>query len=199
MDAGTWVALVAALIAAIVAVAVPWFTFRFAMRQDHVRWIREQRAELYVDMLSEAHAEQEWLKLETADPATQERARQFFIDKRLSPAERARLGARGAILGSRAVNGRFNVVGAAAFRLLMASRIKNNPDAIQMLIDVQLSGLIDQLHEAVRRELGADRVPLSGAPEAGTPADDPQTPSLDSLLASLDNMPRFDSDDEDEQ
>jgi hypothetical protein len=81
----------------------------------------------------------------------------------------------------------------------MVSRIKSNPDAIQMLIDVQLSGLIDQLHEAIRHELGADRVSLSGAPEAGTRADDPHMSSLEKLLAGLDNLPRFDSDDEDEQ
>jgi hypothetical protein len=101
MDAGTWVALVAAFLATVVAVAVPWFTFRLALRQDHVHWIREQRSELYVDMLAEAYAEQEWLKLETAAPATQEMGRQFFVDKRLPPAERSRLGVRGTILGSR--------------------------------------------------------------------------------------------------
>jgi hypothetical protein len=42
----------------------------------------------------------------------------------------------------------------------MNSRIENNPDAIQLLVDVRLGGLIDELREAIRRELGADRVPL---------------------------------------
>jgi len=37
MDPGTWVALFAALPATVVAVVVPWATFRFAMRQDQVR------------------------------------------------------------------------------------------------------------------------------------------------------------------
>jgi hypothetical protein len=94
MDAGTWVALAAALLATVVAVVVPWATFRFAMRQDQVRWVREQRSELYVDILVEAYAEQEWLKLETARESLQERARKSFTDKRLPPVERARLGAR---------------------------------------------------------------------------------------------------------
>jgi hypothetical protein len=168
MDAGTWVALVAALLATVVAVAVPWATFRFAMRQDQVRWVREQRSELYVDMLAEAYAEQEWLKLETAPAEIQERARKSFTDMRLAPVERARLGARGAILGSRPVNRLFNQVSGEAFRLLMSSRIENNRDAIQMLVDLRLGGLIDELREAIRRELGADRVPLD-APGATVP------------------------------
>ena len=196
MDAGTVVALIAALLATLVAVIVPWQAFRFAMRQDHVSWMREQRSALYVDMLAEAYAEQEWLKLETAPESIQERARQSFTDKRLPPAERARLGARRTIFGSQAVNRLFNQVGAAASNLLMASRIKNNPDAIQMLIDIRLSGLIDQLHEAIRDELGADRVPLNGAPDTGTPAGGPQMPGLTELLAALQDLPRFDSDDE---
>jgi hypothetical protein len=168
MDAGTWVALFAALLATVVAVVVPWATFRFAMRQDQVRWAREQRSELYADMLAEAYAEQEWLKLETASPEIQERAWKSFTDKRLAPVERARLGARGSILGSRPVNQLFNQVSGEAFRLLISSRIEKNPDAIQMLVDLRLGGLIDELREAIRRELGADRVPLD-APRLSSP------------------------------
>ena len=138
MDAGTWVALFAALLATVVAVVVPWATFRFAMRQDQVRWVREQRSELYADMLAEAYAEQEWLKFETAPAETQERARKSFTDMRLARAERARLGARGSILGSRPVNRLFNQVSGEALRLLMSSRIENDPDAIQMLVDLRL-------------------------------------------------------------
>jgi hypothetical protein len=172
MDAGTWVALFAALLATVVAVVVPWATFRFAMRQDQVRWVREQRAELYVDMLAEAYAEQEWLKLETASAGIQERARKTFTDKRLAPVERARLGARGSILGSRPVNRLFNEVSGETLRLLLTSRIENNPDAIQLLVDVRLGDLIDELREAIRRELGADRVPLD-APHATPPTGNP--------------------------
>jgi hypothetical protein len=168
MDPGTWVALFAALLATVVAVVVPWATFRFAMRQDQVRWVREQRSELYMDMLAEAHAEQEWLRLETAPAAIQERARKTFTDKRLPPVERARLGARGDIVGSRPVNQMFNRVGGEALRLLMSSRLEDDPDAIQMMVDVRLGGLIDDLRDAIRHELGADRVPLD-APGVGVP------------------------------
>jgi len=66
--------LIAALLATIIAVIVPVMTFRLALRQDQSRWIREQRADLYMDMLTEAYAEQEWLKLETAPESIQERA-----------------------------------------------------------------------------------------------------------------------------
>jgi hypothetical protein len=165
-----WAAIIAATIAAVIAVVVPWVTFRLAMQQDHVRWIREQRSELYVDMLAEVYAEQEWLQLETAPKSIQERARETFTDTRLPRAERARLGARGSIIGSRPVNRLFNQVSAEAFNLLLASRTRHDPDGIQMLVRVRLSGLIDELRETVRRELGADRVPLD-SPDATRPAD----------------------------
>ncbi len=43
MDAQTAVALVSALLATIIAVAVPVMTFRLALRQDAIRWLREGR------------------------------------------------------------------------------------------------------------------------------------------------------------
>jgi len=190
MDASTKVALLAALLAAVVAVAVPLMTFRFAMRQDHVRWVRDQRAELYVDMLAEAYAEQEWLKLETAPPETQEKARQTFTDTRMGRVERARLGARGAILGSRPVNQLFNQVSSEAFRLLLSSRIEGNPDAIQLLVDIRLGGRIDELREAIRRELGADRVSLDGAPV-------PEPAAGATPIPRLSDLPKWDDSEDD--
>jgi hypothetical protein len=59
MDSNT-VAIGSAIIASIVAVAVPWFTFRLALRQDQQRWLREQRSQLYVDLLTEAYAEERY-------------------------------------------------------------------------------------------------------------------------------------------
>ncbi|MFF3312989.1 hypothetical protein [Streptomyces sp. NPDC002952] len=43
--------LAAAVLAAVVAIAVPWLAFRYALRQEHARWLREQRSVLYADML----------------------------------------------------------------------------------------------------------------------------------------------------
>ncbi|WP_406274833.1 hypothetical protein OH779_40275 [Actinacidiphila glaucinigra] len=54
MEASNVVALVAAGLAAIVAVWVPWLAFRFALRQERLRWLHEQRAQLYTEMLTEA-------------------------------------------------------------------------------------------------------------------------------------------------
>lgn len=110
MDAQTAVALVSALLTTIIAVAVPVTTFRLALRQDAIRWLREQRAQLYVDLLAEAHAEQPYLEFAMADEQTREAARDLFTatDTRLSPSERARLGAGGAIFGTQTVNRLFN-------------------------------------------------------------------------------------------
>jgi hypothetical protein len=61
-----------AVIAAIIVLTVPWFTFRLALRQDDRRWLREQRTELYVDLLTEAYAEEQYLQYTTTDPETQQ-------------------------------------------------------------------------------------------------------------------------------
>ena len=48
-----------------VAIVVPWRTFRYALRRERRQWSREQRAQVYVDLLVEASveasAEQDWL------------------------------------------------------------------------------------------------------------------------------------------
>lgn len=66
-------ALVPALIAAIIAVVVPLVSFRLSLRQDHSRCLREQRAELYVDLLTESYAEQKWLEMDMADEEVRKR------------------------------------------------------------------------------------------------------------------------------
>lgn len=113
MHADTIVALIAVITAVITAVIVPWMTFRLALRQDQARWLREQRTQLYVDMLTEAYAEQKYIEWATADDETRERTREYFTsaDVRLPPLERARLGARGTIFASRTVNQLFNQIG----------------------------------------------------------------------------------------
>jgi hypothetical protein len=109
MDAATVVALVSTGVAAVIAVVVPGMTFRFALRQDAARWLREQRAQLYIDMLTEAQAEQKWIEHTLADKTVQERMMApYFTDTRLPPLERARLGARGAVYSSQTVNRLFN-------------------------------------------------------------------------------------------
>ena len=95
-----------------------------AKSQDgaRARWLREQRAQLYVDLLTEAYAEQQHFEYTTADDESRERMREYFVDLRLPPLERARLGARGTIFASRAVNQAFNRLGREGFWALLKSR-----------------------------------------------------------------------------
>jgi hypothetical protein len=167
MHADTVVALVSTVVAAIIAIVVPWMTFRFALRQGREQWIREQRSQLYVDMLTEAQAEQEWLQYVMADDKTQQMARDSgaYTDKRLPPLERARLGAKGTIFASQPVNRLFNQIGAEGFKVTLSGA---EPDAAQMMVRVQLGRIMDELQAEVRRELGTDRVPLDGGPPAGS-------------------------------
>lgn len=158
MDAAAAVAIGAAVLAAIVAVLVPWFTFRLALRQDHQRWLREQRTALYVDLLAEAHAEARYIMHATAEPEVRELAAELFkaIDTRLPPADRARLGARGSIFGSRAVNRLFNELQAAGSQATLAPGNGDGGLAVSFRVD----DLFDKLQDAVRHELGADRIGL---------------------------------------
>jgi hypothetical protein len=168
MDAATAVGMVSTVVAAVIAVTVPFMAFRLALRQDSARWLREQRAQLYVDLLAEAHAEQEYLKWAMADDQTRESARSPFqaTDTRLAPAERARLGARGTIFGSNTANGLFNQMMAEMGRATLGID-RLHPDASRMHARVRVGGLLDELEAAVRRELGADRIQLNAAPPAG--------------------------------
>jgi hypothetical protein len=128
VDTGTIVALVSSGLAAIIAVAVPWMTFRLTLRLDHTRWLREQRAQLYVDLLTEAYAEQQYFEYDMADDETRARMGRHFTDLRLPPLERARLGARA-------------------------------------------GSIVEELQAALRREIGADRLPLTPGESRPTPQD----------------------------
>lgn len=148
--------LAAALVTAAVAITVPWCAFRYALRQEHVRWLREQRAVLYADMLVEALAERNWCQYAMSDEATQAIAP--YENLRLPPLERARLGARGSSLGSREVNTCFNRVLATVGQIHMAHALAQlDRDAAQMRLRVEGGRAFDLLEAAVRRELDTDR------------------------------------------
>ncbi|HEY3090765.1 MAG TPA: hypothetical protein VGJ59_22165 [Jatrophihabitantaceae bacterium] len=157
MEAQTVVALVATGVAVISAVGVPVLTFRLALRQDQVRWLRERRADTYVDVLTEAHAEREWFRYETADDDVRERMRMYFTDLRLPPLERARLGSRGTIFASRGVNRLFN-----GFQGVLARESLTRPrhEADRSATLVQVADAFDELQDAIRHELGADNITL---------------------------------------
>lgn len=158
MDTDNVTVLTAAVLAAAVAIAVPWLAFRYALRQEHARWLREQRAVLYADLLVEVLAEQEWCQhAMTNEPA---RAIAPFEDMRLPRLERARLGARGTSLGSRSVNQLFNEAGATIGRIHMAHALAQvDEEAAQMQLRVEGGRAFDRLEAEIRRELDTDRTP----------------------------------------
>lgn len=115
MDPQTIVAIGSSVVAVIIAVGVPQISFRLALRQDRTRWLLEQRAQLYVDLLTEAYAEQQWIELDCASKDVREAMREHFTDLRLPPLDRARLGVRATMFASRTVNRLFNRLPAEAF------------------------------------------------------------------------------------
>jgi hypothetical protein len=153
--------LIPSLIAAIVSVTVPWVTFRLAVRQDRGRRLDERRAELYVDMLLEAHAERQWFEHEVAveearqqaDEEARERMRRHFVDLRLSPLERARLGARGTAFASAPVNRAFNRLQSV---MAWATLTSKRSEAERLTDRVHVAEAFAALETAIRRELGAD-------------------------------------------
>ena len=165
VDTGTAVALVSTGVAAIIAVTVPWMAFRLALRQDAVRWLREKRAELYVDLLTEAYAEQQYFEYDMADDETRERMGPHFTDLRLPPLERARLGARGTLFASRTANALFNRMQTEALRI---SLTPGRHEGHRIAGRVQIGGTHDELQAAVRREMGVDRLLLT--PDESDPA-----------------------------
>jgi hypothetical protein len=86
-----------------VAILVTWMTFQYALLREQRQWSREQRAQVYVDLLVEASAEQTWLEdvLSQADMRPEDRTP--FPDHRMDGRERRRLGARVNAYGSQEV------------------------------------------------------------------------------------------------
>jgi hypothetical protein len=171
MEAQTAVALGAAALAAIVAVAVPWMTFRLALRQDQLRWLREQRAQLYIELLTEAYAEKQDFHHQLLDDET--RARSRYTDLRLPPLERARLGARSTIYASKAITRLFNQLQHEAASASLAG-VRDHND--RLMARVHVDGAFDALQDAIRHELGADLITLEPRPAAPSAARQPVTP-----------------------
>jgi len=160
MDAQAVIAVVATGLAAIVAVVVPLVAFRLALRQDQVRWLRERRADTYVDMLTEAHAERQWFEYDTADDDTRARMSEYFTDLRLPALERARLASSGTIFASRDVNTLFNRMQGVFFEESMVRPPRHEGD--RAVTRVRVGRVFDELQTAIRGELGADDIMLAG-------------------------------------
>ncbi|MGW0993518.1 hypothetical protein ACWD5V_09445 [Streptomyces sp. NPDC002523] len=156
MESSDWIALSAAISAGVVAVWVPWLAFRFTLRQEQVRWLREVRAQLYVDLLTEAYAEQQWFEHELL--AARDGARSSFTDLRMAPLERARLGTRANIYGSRTVNRSFNAISQIGFWTVI--RPGDEHEAARMRARARMEDALSELQGAIRREIGTDRMGL---------------------------------------
>ena len=139
--------------------------YQLTLRQDAIRWLRERRAQLYVDLLTEAHAEQAYLAFITSSEQAREQMREVFAatDTRLPPLERARLGAQGSVFGSQQVTGLYDLFMAEAWPVsLYPGRFR--ADEARMRVLARTAGLLGELEVAVRRELGADRISLGTGP-----------------------------------
>lgn len=153
MDASEKIALVSLAITTIVAVVVPFLAFQFAVRQEKVRWLREQRAQYYVDLLAEAYAEKQHLEYELADEETREHMSANYVDLRLPQAERAKLGARGNVLGAAAVNRAFNRIQAIAFQ----STLSPHAGLVDPITRrMRLEGALEDLQAAIQKDLGTE-------------------------------------------
>lgn len=145
--------------------AAAWVGYGFGVRQDKEKWNREQRAALYVDLLVEGYAEQQWVLGELAhvemvlideeetDPRSSERTAEWVAtrdrllpDLRLPPMDRARLGARMAAYGSPAVTKAFNAIGRQ-----LAPFSTDHPQIRR----IRTQEAFDRLEAQIRRELGS--------------------------------------------
>lgn len=148
--------LVPSAIAVIVAIFVPWFTFRFALKQSRFDRLHDQRAQLYIDLLTEAHAEKEYFEYDIADDDTRKRMSAYRTDLRLPPMERARLGSRGTIFASRTVNGLFTKLQGLALMTTMVGRPKNEGE--RAVARLAVFDAFSALEAQVRKEMGADEI-----------------------------------------
>jgi hypothetical protein len=148
--------LVPSAIAVIIAVVVPWFTFRLALKQSRIDRLHDQRTQLYVDVLTEAHAEHEYFEYDIADDDTRKRMSAYRTDLRLPPMERARLGSRGTIFASRKVNGLFNKLQGVALMTTMVGRPKDEGE--RSVARLRVLDAFNALEAQVRKEMGADEI-----------------------------------------
>jgi hypothetical protein len=130
--------------------------YRLILRRDAIRWLRERRAQLYVDMLMQARAEQFYLSVVTSSDTAREQMREVFAetDTRLPPLERARLGARGSVFASPNVRGLYELLFAESWLVeLNPGRFRS--DEARMRVLARTAGILGDLEAAIRRDLDA--------------------------------------------
>lgn len=143
-----WLPVVGAMLVAVVAAVIG---FGLALQQDKRRWVREKRAELYIDMLSEAYAEVQWIN-ETTRPAD-DRFPASMPDTRMSPAERVRLGARATAYATPGVTKLFNEIGRGFMGYTFVPHEDGDAIAQRVITDRAFAALEDR----IKLELGNAR------------------------------------------
>jgi hypothetical protein len=112
-------------------------------------------------MLMQARAEQFYLSFITSSDTAREQMREVFAanDTRLPPLQRDRLGARGLAIGSHEVCGLYELLFAESWPVsLNPGRFRSDEARLRVL--GRTAGILGDLEAAVRRELGADQIPL---------------------------------------
>ena len=139
------------------------------LRRDAILWLRERRAQVYVEMLTQAYAERYYVTFATSSDSARELMRESFAatDTRLPPLERARLGASSSAFASHKVRGLYDLLMAEAWPVsVYPGRFRSDEARMQVL--ARTAGILGELEVAVRRELGADRIPPK-TPAGATP------------------------------
>ena len=116
----------------------------------------------------QAHAEQFYLGFVTSSDTAREQMREVFAetDTRLPPREAARLGANGSVFASPEVRGLYERLFAEAWPVeVNPERFRSDEARLKVL--GRTARILVDLEAAIRRELGADRIP----PKTGPPCD----------------------------
>jgi hypothetical protein len=131
--------------------------YRLTLRRDAIRWLRERRARLYVDLLMQARAQQFYLSFITSSDTAREQMREVFAetDTRLPTRDRARLGARGSVFASPEVRGLYELLFAEAWPVEVSpGRFRSDEARLKVL--GRTARILGELEAAICRELGTD-------------------------------------------
>jgi hypothetical protein len=138
----------------------------FAVGCDSVA--AEWRAQLCVEMLTQACAGRYYVTFATSIDSARELMRESFAatDARLPPLERARLGAGGSVFASHQVHGLYDLLFAEAW-LVTVNPARFRSEEARMRVMARIAGILGGLEAPIRRELGADQIPPKTRPPGG--------------------------------
>lgn len=148
--------LIGGIVTVLSAVLVGWLGFRYAIRQDERRWSREQRAQLYIELLAEASAELDDLQYRLVDRELRAMGDEGGVhragtDDRMGSRDRRLLGGRAAAFASREVIRRWNRFSGLGGRALLARGWETS-------YQPALGMAFDDLEAQIRHELEAERL-----------------------------------------